>query len=159
MRKLFADLFLIAAAMISLASCTRQGHDEGNILTGEWKLEEVGGIPASDLIQDGYGGLDIYLVFSKDLSFEIFQRLEGGDKYVRHTGSYTFDGTVAAGSYSDGAPWGTDYRINVNGDILTMTGNSEDYVYVRTSVPEAVRSSAIDSPEFKSSSVSDNRFL
>ena len=156
MRKLFADLFLIVAAMLLPSSCAKQDTDGSNILTGEWKLEEVGGIPATDLI---YGGLDIYLVFSKELSFEIFQRLEGGDKYVRHTGSYTFDGIVAAGSYSDGAPWATDYRINVNGDTLTMTGNSEDYVYVRASVPEAVRSSAIDSPEFRSASVSGGRFL
>ena len=57
MRKLFADLFLIVAAMLLPSSCAKQDTDGSNILTGEWKLEEVGGIPATDLIQDGYGAV------------------------------------------------------------------------------------------------------
>lgn len=149
-------LVLTAAAAIAAVSCGKDtGNDNNSLIGGEWKLTEVGGVPASDLLQDEHGGLDVYLAFNADGTFETFQRLGSSLRYVRYSGTYRVNGTVATGTYEDGTPWGAEYGVGVvsgadGSTVLVMTGNGEDCRYSSTAVPESVRANAVAPFAFKS---------
>ena len=142
------QIYLIFAALCACLitpGCSKE--PEKADITGEWKLETVNAVPASELSTDGYGGLDIYVSFSADMVFEIFQRLNGGTSYCRYSGTYNIIvPDTATGSYSDGNSWGAEYKvwISEDGDTLVMTGDGDECIYSRCVIPEEVRSSALE---------------
>lgn len=146
----FTILCIIASLMVS---CGKKGDDAVDI-SGEWKLESVGGIPADDIFHDSIGGLDRYICFGTDGSFETFERLVEGNRYMRYSGSYSVTGTAASGTYSDGSAWGAIYsvRIEQDGSVLVMSASEEDCVYKKTAVPSEVRSNSTEAADLKSAS-------
>ena len=156
MKKTIMKLVLPLAAAFAAVACGKDtGNDNSSLIGGEWKLTEVGGIQASDLLKDEHGGLDVYLAFNADGTFETFQRLGSSLRYVRYSGTYRVDGTVATGTYEDGTSWGADYGVSVESGadgslVLVMTGNGEDCRYSSTPVPESVRTNAVAPFAFKS---------
>ena len=64
--------------------CCKKTKEQPVDIVGDWKLESINGVPASSLATDGTGGLDIYVSFAEDNTFEIFQRLHDGKSYCRY---------------------------------------------------------------------------
>ena len=119
-------LSILAVCAVMLVCCKKTKEQPVDIV-GDWKLESINGVPASSLATDGTGGLDIYVSFAEDNTFEIFQRLHDGKSYCRYSGTYTIVNlTTVTGKYSDGNSWGAEC------------------VYTSTAIPDDVRSSSLE---------------
>lgn len=157
MKNIFIRFSAFVAAAVLLISCgSDDKKKDGTDISGEWKLESVGGVSASELSKDKIGGLDVYISFGTDGTFETFQRLVDGKLYMRYDGTYSVVGITATGSYSDGALWGSSYSVKVEGgETLVMSAAGEDCVYKKTGIPAEVRSQAVSGVDLKS--VSDTQ--
>lgn len=157
----FCALFLCVpcACVALLSSCGKEPTaDAGSKgLEGEWQLESFADVPASE------EEIAVYIKFEKG-RFELFQKL-GGGHYSKYDGTYSVSGSVLSGKYSDGVAFGSNYRIEIEGDAMTMhsiatsssqTSVSEVCVYVRASIPDSVRRDAADYSGTKSSESLDN---
>lgn len=135
-------------AAIMAVGCSRE---TGVNITGEWKLVSVGGVPVANL-----GGeddeLSVYVSFGGS-SFETYQKKTGGERYIRYSGTYAQDGDKVSGTYSDGQPWAASYSVAVKDGTLTMLAGNEECVYASSSIPDKVRSEAVDAVMLKSSAV------
>ncbi|MGN1210535.1 MAG: hypothetical protein ACI4TM_02535 [Candidatus Cryptobacteroides sp.] len=117
--------FLIVPVLI-LFSCTKDGVSADGIF-GEWHCHDLES--------------DIYVSFSSDGVFGLYQQI-GEGRYRFYYGSWSFDGQVLSGNYSDGTGWGSSYSVSFEGsDRMTLTalnGSSEAVTYTRTSIPASV---------------------
>ena len=144
MNKLIFKLMVPVLALTAAVSCNQKEHIDYDLLSGDWKLTTLGGVPVEDLGLDKDGGsLDVYISFDGAGSFETFQRLSDSDRYVRYDGWYSVSGSVASGQYSDGVMWATDYVVSYENDNLIMTGGTETCVYARAQIPSEVRDDAV----------------
>ncbi len=128
--------------MAVLAACEKENRV--SLVYGEWKLESWYGQPTG-----GDVPTDVYLSFSTDGSFEIFQKLGDAGHYSAFTGTYGITGDGALyGIYSDGKSWAGNYDFSVDGDRLTLENTDEAVqgacIYVRTTIPASVRKDADD---------------
>jgi hypothetical protein len=82
----------------------------------------------------------VYVSFAKDMTFELYQKV-GEGAFRKYSGTYTFDGTLLDGLYSDKAPWKEAKTVTIDGDSLTAVGvkTGETITYVRKLVPATVR--------------------
>lgn len=84
---------------------------------------------------------DIYISFTSEGSFELFQRL-GEGRYRLYNGSWRLKEETLSGEYNDGNPWGSSYKVSFEGsDKMTLTANNgskEAITYTRKSIPEEV---------------------
>ena len=129
-----------AAVMLSLAGCKKDSASNGPAaqLAGQWEL--TGAELATRSITIGQEEVAVYMDFRSDGSFRLYQQL-GAGRFVPFEGSWTLSGDVLSGRYSDNVQWGSDYRISIDGDVLTMTvwpDDSDVYRYARCSIPEDV---------------------
>lgn len=117
--------FMIVSALI-LFSCTKDGVSAEGIF-GEWHCHDLES--------------DIYLSFSSDGVFGLYQQI-GEGRYRFYSGSWSFDGQVLSGFYSDGTAWGSSYSVSLEGgDSMTLAalnGSSETVTYTRTVIPASV---------------------
>lgn len=152
MKNIFSRVAVLFAAALVLLSCGNGKEEDDPGISGEWKLESVGGIAADELFKDEIGGLDRYVCFTQDGMFETFERLVDGNIYLRYDGTYSLSGVTASGVYSDGSSWGASYTVKIEegGDVLVMSAEGEDCVYRKAGVPADVRSQAIDAVSLKS---------
>ena len=88
----------------------------------------------------------MYLFTADGFEGELKECDEGDLQWVdrafrRYTGTYTFDGTVLDGVYSDKSTWKEAKNVTIDGDILTAVGvkTGETITYVRKLVPATVR--------------------
>ena len=138
-------ILLAVFALPSFTACSDQ--NEGNsILVGEWCYSE--------------GDVEVYMAFSKNGKFELYQKM--GEEFIRYyyTGTYEFDGEILTGMYTGYIPFAHDYKVSRSGDKLTLTSVSEpDYkvTYTKKSIPEEVRTHFI--PVTKSAEVAPVPFL
>ena len=138
-------ILLAVLALPSFTACSDQ--NEGNsILVGEWCYSE--------------GDVEVYMAFSKNGKFELYQKM--GEEFIRYyyTGTYEFDGEILTGMYTGYIPFAHDYKVSRSGDKLTLTSVSEpDYkvTYTKKSIPEEVKSHFI--PVTKSAEVAPVPFL
>lgn len=146
MKNIALKLLPAVCVLLTAMSCSDRLDERSSVLEGEWKLSSIGGIPASDLAQDDFGALDVYIAFYGTGTFETFQRLAGSGRYVRYGGSFSVSGDTATGTYDDGISWGAPYsvRLEDGNNVLVMSANGEDCVYDRTAIPEDVRTNAVD---------------
>ena len=90
--------------------------------------------------------VDIYVEFKAEGDFALYQQL-GEGRYRKYTGSWTCEGNVLSGVYTDGTPWGSTYRLELNADTLTMTalnGSDEAMTYAKQSIPDEVLEDCIE---------------
>ncbi len=126
--------------MVSAIACKKDGGDPAMVdMSGEWKLSTLNGTGTDSMF--GGEGLDIYLYFGSDGSFETFERLQDSEMYAHYSGTYSISGYTASGTYSDGTSWGASYTVSLSEDgaTLTMTAGSEECVYAKTAIPSEVR--------------------
>lgn len=121
---------LAVAAVLAFASCVKSEDAVVKELAGDWYYETV---EADTPVQ-------VYVSFAKDMTFELYQKV-GEGAFRKYSGSYTFDGTLLDGVYSDKAPWKEAKTVTIDGDSLTAVGvkTGETITYVRKLVPATVR--------------------
>ena len=121
---------LAVAAVLAFASCVKSEDAVVKELAGDWYYETV---EADTPVQ-------VYVSFVKDMTFELYQKV-GDGAFRKYTGTYTFDGTLLDGVYSDKAPWKEAKTVTIDGDSLTAVGvkTGETITYVRKLVPATVR--------------------
>ena len=130
MKGIVNKILFAAAAILALASCVKSEEALVKNLAGDWYYETV----ESDV------PVQVYVSFAKDMTFQLFQKV-GDGAFRRYTGTYTFDGTVLDGVYSDKSTWKEAKNVTIDGDILTAVGvkTGETITYVRKLVPATVR--------------------
>lgn len=121
---------LAVAAVLAFASCVKSEDAVVKELAGDWYYETV---EADTPVQ-------VYVSFAKDMTFELYQKV-GEGAFRKYSGTYTFDGTLLDGVYSDKAPWKEAKTVTIDGDTLTAVGvkTGETITYVRKLVPATVR--------------------
>lgn len=121
---------LAVAAVLAFASCVKSEDAVVKELAGDWYYETV---EADTPVQ-------VYVSFAKDMTFELYQKV-GDGAFRKYSGTYTFDGTLLDGVYSDKAPWKEAKTVTIDGDSLTAVGvkTGETITYVRKLVPATVR--------------------
>ena len=138
-------ILLAVFAIPSFTACSDQ-NDGNSILVGEWCYAE--------------DDVEVYMAFSKNGKFELYQKM--GEEYIRYyyTGTYEFDGEILTGMYTGYIPFAHDYKVSRSGDKLTLTSVSEpDYkvTYTKKSIPEEVKTHFL--PVTKSAEVAPVPFL
>ena len=121
---------LAVAAVLAFASCVKSEDAVVKELAGDWYYETV---EADTPVQ-------VYVSFAKDMTFELYQKV-GEGAFRKYSGTYTFDGALLDGVYSDKAPWKEAKTVTIDGDSLTAVGvkTGETITYVRKLVPATVR--------------------
>lgn len=89
-------------------------------VTGTWRMSSFCGSPAN---------IDLYITFTKDLKFTMYQRTESLT-YITYSGTYSIDTTNAtlSGEYDDGRSWANSYKVSYSDEsiVLTNTANSTE---------------------------------
>ena len=130
MKKIINSAFVALAAVVLLMGCQNEGQKALSQIVGEWHYSGV-----EEGVQE-----DVWIAFSQDMTFELYQKV-GDGAFRKYTGTYTFDGTLLDGVYSDKAPWKEAKTVTIDGDSLTAVGvkTGETITYVRKLVPATVR--------------------
>ena len=130
MKTIVNKILLVAAAVLVLASCTKSEEAALKKIAGDWYYETV----------ESEVPVQVYASFAKDRTFQLFQKV-GDGAFRRHIGTYTFDGTLLDGVYSDKTEWKEAKTVTIDGDVLTAVGvkTGETITYVRKLVPATVR--------------------
>ena len=84
---------------------------------------------------------DIYLDFSNDGTFEMYQKI-GEGAYRLYRGTWSLDGNMLSGKYNDGEDWSAVYEICISDKFMTMTSQNdaaEENVFEECTIPEEVR--------------------
>lgn len=135
MKKIISKVVFATIVALGLISCEKTDPNLKKI-AGEWYLQEE--------------NAEVYIDFNSDGTFALFQNIalnEGmnAPRYRFYSGTFTYDGTLLIGVYSDNSKWAYTYQATVSGDNLTMTftDNGKNYVrtYVRKPIPFTVRNS------------------
>ena len=130
MKTIVNKILLVAAAVLVLASCVKSEEAAVKKIAGDWFYETV----------EAEVPVQVYASFAKDMTFQLFQKV-GDGAFRRYTGTYTFDGTILDGVYSDKTSWKEAKSVTVDGDVLVMVGveTGETISYIRKLVPATVR--------------------
>ena len=130
MKGIVNKIMLAVAAVLAFASCVKSEDAVVKELAGDWYYETV---EADTPVQ-------VYVSFAKDMTFELYQKV-GDGAFRKYSGTYTFDGTLLDGVYSDKAPWKEAKTVTIDGDSLIAVGvkTGETITYVRKLVPATVR--------------------
>lgn len=107
-------------------------------ITGEWRLTDL---ELTKSVQIGNEEVDVYISYSVDNTFEMWQFL-GAGRYEYFSGTWALTEDILTGKYTDGTNLGNVYKVTCEADILTMTAtvNSSDiYTYSRTTIPESIK--------------------
>lgn len=131
-------LYMFAAlALLMTTGCKKDEKpvDYKGLLPGEWHCAAV------------EFGADVYVSFEKDGDFDLYQML-GQGRYRHYTGSWSIEGDILSGTYSDGTAWGSSYKMSFSGkDSMVLTaqnGSEEAMTYSRESIPSEVKDGCID---------------
>lgn len=129
-------LYMLAAIMFIATGCNKEENkiDYKTAILGEWLYA------ADDM------GVSIYVEFEADGDFSLYQQL-GEGRYRKYTGSWSCEGNILSGTYTDGSPWGSSYMMAFNADTMTLTaqnGSNEVMKYVKQSIPDEVLEECIE---------------
>lgn len=85
---------------------------------------------------------DIYLSFTDDKKFEIYQQI-GEGAYRLYRGTWNVEEDILMGKYNDGENWAASYTVSLDGNKMTLTSKNdaaEVSKYEAKSIPENVKS-------------------
>lgn len=153
--KRYIHIILAAAFALFFSGCSKEtapAVDDG--ISGEWRLTSWNGTaPGEDF--------SVYMALSSDGSFTLYQKVYT-PTFERLDGTYSADGTIFSGTYSDGEPLSAvyTYGLSQDGITLTMTAtgteNDDISIYTRTNIPDEVLSAPVST---KAGDGSHRRFL
>ena len=123
-------LYIFTITVLALTGCQKEKTLKENICC-EWRGAELS------------ADAGIYINFIANGNFELYQKLNS-EYFELKKGKWSLDGNILSGIYDDQEPWSTSYKVSVVGNKLTMIaqdGTNETNVYVKTTIPEAVKES------------------
>ncbi len=131
-------LYYILVALVLALSCLscRKEDSLNTIVDGEW----YGTLSFNSNIV-----AQVYLDFSKG-DFTIYQVSGEQTRYYKYSGTYTVTDNIFSGRYSDGNPLGSDYKVLVDSQSLTLialNGSEEEMIYMKAEIPQEVKDSAV----------------
>ena len=125
---------MAAALALVVSACSKEDND----ICGEWHLSDISVVTKA---QEPYD-ISVYLAFSKNGSFDLYQKLQDG-KYVHYTGKWEMADGQLYGYYTDGTPWGAgSYGVSLSSKTLKLTANNglgEVTTYKREKIPSSVK--------------------
>lgn len=106
---------------MALASSCEKAPAVSEGIVAEWQLTEMTGYQAADLPL-------VYVDFKADLAFVIYQKVGDVQRYRRYDGTYTVEGEIVKGEYTDGESWGAAYKasLEADGSVLVLTALETD---------------------------------
>lgn len=122
--------------VISLLAVSCDDMKKGMQVTdiiGEWELVDL----QTRSITIGDQTIETFITFREDNTFGLSQMI-GSGRFHDFEGTWTLDGDILNGVYSDGASWAYPYQISIEDGMLHMTpqygdgyqgGQVETYVY------------------------------
>lgn len=127
-------LYMLSAALLLIACGDKNGGKETEpaleeLICGEWHSTSV----AVDA--------DIYMAFSEDKTFELYQKV-GEGAYRLYRGTWNLEENILAGRYNDGEDWAASYEVIINDKTLTLTSKNdaaEESVFMKESIPAEVK--------------------
>lgn len=127
MKGFINKIMFAALAAMALISCTKSEDAVLEDVVGDWYYESG-------------ADFQIYVSFAKDKTFQLFQK-DGEGAFRRYIGTYTYDGTLIDGVYSDKVAWKEAKSVTRDGNTLTLQGVSsgETISYIRKTIPATVR--------------------
>lgn len=137
----FKNMIAALAALVAFTACGGSKEEKPLDITGEWNLVNVQTRSATF----GDQTVDVYISFSGDRSFTIYQMI-GTGRYRRYSGTWLLSGTALTGQYSDGSHWGSSYEVELSsaGSRLTLTSDSGEVdTYQKASIPADVAANAV----------------
>ena len=125
-------MFVMASAMLFTGCKKEESSDLSDVLVGEWTLEMY--VPATKGAMIGSEPVSILISFYENKRFKLEQKV--GQAFTEYfDGTWSLDGTVLSGIYSDNKPWGSKYDISFrdNNNVLEMktVATQESYIYQR----------------------------
>ena len=133
MRKL---VILLAACLGVLAACNKTPEPVN--IVGEWQLSGY----QTKAITIGSEKVDVYVKFTSDNAFEMYQML-GNGRYRKFTGTYALSAdNLLTGKYSGGSAWAASYDVSLEGSKLMLTQHpdaSEVHTFSSTTIPDSVK--------------------
>ncbi len=121
-------LYIAIFGLAVLTGCQKE-PTLADMLCSEWR--------GSDLSVDA----GIYMKFSSDGTFELYQKMGTGPFELRR-GRWTLSGNILSGVYNDSEPWGSSYEISVKGKVLTLVAQDEGgevNVYQKVTIPKVIK--------------------
>lgn len=133
----------MAAVICTLCSCSGSKSEASLDIVGEWRLSDV----STKVAVIGEENVDVYLSFSKDKKFTMYQMV-GQGRYRCSRGTWGLGGDMLNGVYDDGTAWGSSYEVSLSSDkaqlVLVSVGTiRESDTYIRTDIPQGVIDNAI----------------
>ena len=90
---------------------------------------------------------DIYLSFSNDGKFELYQKIgDGAYRLYRGTWSINESTAVLSGKYNDSEAWASSYKVEFSGSNMTMTStdaSAEKSTYAKAAIPAEVKENCV----------------
>ena len=126
-------LYILAAALM-LAACgkeTPENTDKG--IFDQWH--------STSLPTDG----EIYLSFTKDSKYELYQQI-GEGRHRLYRGTWNLENDILTGKYNDGENWAYSYNVVITGDTMTLTTLDESAqvsIFKREAIPAEVAENCI----------------
>lgn len=122
-------LIVMAFAMLVTGCKKEEEKDMAAALVGSWTLEMY--VPATKTVKIGGEPIEVTVSFLENHSFSLEQRI--GQAFLeKFDGTWSLDGTLLSGVYSDKKPWGEKYEITFrdNDNTLEMKTVTAGEVYV-----------------------------
>lgn len=129
-------LFILISVLGLICSCKEKDNGPKTMqekLCGEWH--------SISLPEGLQFKADIYLSFSSDGVFELFQMIDDG-AYRLYRGTWELEGSTLSGEYSDGEPWASSYDVVMNDKTMSLTSQNESAektIYESCTIPDKVR--------------------
>lgn len=126
-------LFITMAFAMLFSGCKEEEPDGlDSVLVGLWTLQEY--TPATKAVMIGQEPILVSVEFFASHRFILVQRI--GEAYIESfDGTWSLDGNILSGEYSDKKPWGEKYEIAFSDDDNTLEMKTvtagEIYVYQR----------------------------
>ena len=135
-------MIALAILLVATAGCKKTPKpDPVPSCVGEWQLSQI------ETKSVSYAGqtVDVYVSFLEEGTFELYQMV-GQGRFRKYTGSWSLDGSVLSGTYSNKKAWGSTYQVSGENGTLVLTSEKSGEVdtYRKTSIPESVKAEAYE---------------
>ena len=131
MKKHILFVLTAMAMLFSVASCGDEVEEIklDTLIVGTWDLN---GAQFTKSATIGSETVSVTVTFNADKSFSLSQ-IVGRGRAVEFDGNWSLAGDILSGTYSDGSSWGSQYKISIEGTVLTMTSvtGGDVYTYIK----------------------------
>ena len=141
--KIFSLVMLLAVA---LTGCKKSNNADGPnvgggsddaVLSGEWVLTSW---------NEAEPEFNVYIAFNDDNTFEMYQQVWSFD-YEYFEGTYSINGDILTGKYSNGTNWACGYKFETLDGQLKLASQEDQSVvsiYESCTIPAEIKTEATE---------------